>query len=119
MAIMRFFLAWPFVTLMTLFILSFALTNRQEIVLGLFPFPIDVTVPLFLPIMIASLLGLWIGLIIGWFQTARQNRLLHQQEKLNSQLSSELSTLREKVSQGKTITSQPIPLLTVPKESRL
>ncbi len=120
---MRRFLAWPFVTILTLFILSFALTNRQDVMLGLFPLPIDFTVPLFLPILIASLLGLGAGLLIGWVQGGKERRQLHQKERDFLQASRELAALREKINYAATLSTQksvlPSPLLSVPEESPL
>lgn len=112
---MKKIIAWPFVTLLTLFVLSFTLSNRQEIELGLFPLPIEITVPVFLPIVVALLLGLWAGLVIGWWRGRPQRQKLRAERKSNKTMSRDLEQLQQRLAVPDAAPSS-APLLKVPSD---
>lgn len=118
---MKKIIAWPFVTLLTLIILSFALTNRQDIVLGLFPFPGNVTLPVFVPLAVIGILGLLAGLAIGWINMLTLRGGLRRLEKDNRQLTQDLDALRRSMSTAIPPARQISPApqtMTIPEEVR-
>jgi lipopolysaccharide assembly protein A len=69
---MKFFF-WFFVLLIALIVALFAVTNRESVPLGLWPFPFIVQAPLYVAILLSLLIGFLAGAIGGW-AGGRQHR---------------------------------------------
>lgn len=61
---MRFFITLLISLPLTLILISFALSNRDKITLSLWPFPYDMTIPIYLFGILCFILGLFIGATI-------------------------------------------------------
>ena len=66
--------AWIVTVPLALLVILFALMNRQEVSLSLWPFPWDVTAPLFLFTLGAIVVGFFFGAFAAWLsgRTTRQ-----------------------------------------------
>ncbi|MBI2256308.1 MAG: LapA family protein [Proteobacteria bacterium] len=66
--------AWIVTVPIALLVILFALMNRQEVSLSLWPFPWDVTAPLFLFTLGAVVFGFFFGALATWLsgRTTRQ-----------------------------------------------
>ena len=56
----------------------FAVMNRQEVALNLWPLPWDLSAPLFLLTLAAILFGFLFGCLVMWFSGSRHRRRLRE-----------------------------------------
>jgi len=80
----------PIIALVTIF----AVMNRQEVALNLWPLPWDITTPLFLLTLGLILFGFLLGVLVMWFTGARQRRHLRHTKRDLDDARMELHTLR-------------------------
>lgn len=74
-----------------------AISNRQHVEIGLWPFPQTVGMPLFLLVPVLLLLGVLVGLVMGWFGGATARRGLREARRENDRLRREADALREEL----------------------
>ena len=76
-------------------IVIFAVMNRQDAALSLWPLPWDVQVPLFLLTLGAVLFGFLFGVLVMWVSGARQRRRLREAKRHLDAAHSELVMARQ------------------------
>ena len=82
--------AAPFLLLLVVF----ALSNRADVVLGLWPTDLSVNVPLSLAMLAAGALFFILGAIAAWLGTLAQRRRAHRAERRVRSLERELEAMR-------------------------
>jgi uncharacterized integral membrane protein len=85
----------PIIAIITIF----AVMNRQEVALNLWPLPWDLATPLFLLTLLLILVGFAIGVLVMWFSGARQRRQLRNLKRDLDEARMELHTLRRQAPQ--------------------
>jgi uncharacterized integral membrane protein len=88
---------WIVTIPLTAIIILFAVMNRQEVALDLWPLPWDVSAPLFMLALGMILLGFLIGIAAMWFSGARQRRQNRQLRRDLDAAKSEIHALRNRV----------------------
>ncbi len=69
----------------------FAIANRHAVELTLDPLPLSVSVPFYLPVLIAVLLGLIAGGLISWRASGGRRSRLRQAERQRDELQQSLN----------------------------
>jgi uncharacterized integral membrane protein len=80
----------PIIALVTVF----AVMNRQEVALDLWPLPWELSTPLFLLTLLLILFGFVLGALVMWFTGARQRRQLRNVKRDLDDARTQLHTLR-------------------------
>jgi len=95
-----------FSNLLTLLIAAvviwFAIANRHMVELTLDPFPMSFQAPLYLPILLAALLGLLAGGFISWRSGSSKRARLRQAERQRDALRHDLDRLETRDQPQKT-----------------
>jgi len=73
-------LYWIISIPLAILIAIFAVSNRALVTLSLWPLPYEIDMPLFLPIMVALLIGLGIGLTYEWFVHGKHRRAVKRMD---------------------------------------
>jgi uncharacterized integral membrane protein len=68
------FLYWIISIPLAVLIAIFAVSNRTAVTISLWPLPFELDMPLFLPIMVALLIGLGIGFAFEWLLQGKHRR---------------------------------------------
>ncbi|MBX2830169.1 MAG: LapA family protein [Rhodospirillales bacterium] len=68
------FLYWIIAIPLAVLIAVFSVSNRAAVTLSLWPLPYEIDLPLFLPIMVALLVGLGIGFAFEWLIQGKHRR---------------------------------------------
>lgn len=93
--------AW-IVTLPIIAIITvFAVMNRQDVALNLWPLPWEFATPLFLLTLGLILFGFLFGVLVMWFTAGRQRRQLRQARRDLDEAKIELHTLRRQPPQSR------------------
>lgn len=82
--------------LILLAVIIFAVSNRQEIMLSLFPLPFEVGLPLYLFFLVTLLIGYMWGLLSGSVASLKHRRNAKSEHKKAKALQDEVATLRVK-----------------------
>ena len=90
-------------TLISIAVITFALSNRQEVLLGIFPFEFKIALPAFLLMFIFFILGVVIGGMSSILHNLRLRRLSKTTKKQLTKLEKEINTLRESSDKVSTI----------------
>ena len=80
----------PIIAIVTIF----AVMNRQDVALNLWPLPWDIAAPLFLLTLMLVLFGFLFGVLVMWFSGAKQRRQLRNVKRDLDEARIELHTLR-------------------------
>lgn len=91
-------LGWLFAAPLLLLIILFAVTNRQDITLGLWPLPVEATLPLYTLILGLLFGSLLLGLFLGWLSQHGIRREARQHRR-------EIAKLRGMIASAPTITT--------------
>ncbi|WP_395021447.1 lipopolysaccharide assembly LapA domain-containing protein [Dongia sp.] len=86
--------AWIVTLPIIAIVTAFAVMNRQEVALNLWPLPWDFAVPVFLLTLLLILFGFCFGVLVMWFTGARQRRQLRAVKRDLDEAKMELHTLR-------------------------
>ena len=73
--------------------LSFAIPNREEVTLRLWPFTGEVALPLYLAVFGALFLGFFLGWIGAWLSQHKWRKRAHQQAKRIEKLEEEIAEI--------------------------
>jgi uncharacterized integral membrane protein len=65
---------WIVVALVAAVFALFAMSNREAVALGLWPFPVELELPLYLAILAALLIGFVSGVLAAWIAGGRRRR---------------------------------------------
>ncbi len=71
----------------------FAIANRHAVELTLDPFPLSFSAPLYLPVLLAALLGLIVGGFISWRTAGNKRARLRQAERQRDELRRNLNRM--------------------------
>lgn len=77
-------------------VIWFSIANRHTVTLTLDPFPLSFTAPLYLPVLLAALLGLIAGGIVSWRQSGGRRARLRQAERQRDALQRDLERAETK-----------------------
>ncbi len=77
-------------------VVLFALSNRQDVTLSLWPLPDDLTldVPVFLVALVPLVAGILLGGLIAWASGARHRRLARRRGRRIAKVEAELAEMR-------------------------
>ena len=78
----------------------FAIANRHVVDFTLDPFPLSLSLPLYLPVLVAALLGLIAGGIISWRAGRTRRTRLRQAERMRDDLQPNLERFESKERSG-------------------
>jgi uncharacterized integral membrane protein len=67
-------LSWIVAAPIVILVLLFAVSNREPITLRLLPFPLDLTMPIWLLTLIVLFVGFLLGAIVTWIGDRRRRR---------------------------------------------
>ncbi len=87
------FLRYVSYTIITIFVVVFAISNRGEVALGLFPFAYEVRLPVFLLVFISFIIGLISGNFSLWLSRFAAFRESKRTKERISALENEISVL--------------------------
>ena len=87
----------PIIAIVTVF----AVMNRQDVALNLWPLPWDFAVPLFLLTLLLILFGFCFGVLVMWFSGAKLRRQLRIAKRDLDEAKTELHTLRRQPPQAR------------------
>lgn len=85
-------LYWIISIPLAVLIAVFAVSNRTAVTLSLWPLPYEVDLPLFLPIMVALLLGLGIGFAFEWMLQGKHRRAARRMDSELKRIKTDDST---------------------------
>ncbi|GAB2177345.1 LapA family protein [Dongia sp. agr-C8] len=94
--------AWIVTLPIIAIVTAFAVMNRQEVALNLWPLPWDFAVPVFLLTLLLILFGFCFGVLVMWFTGANQRRQLRAVKRDLDDAKMELHTLRRAPPQPRT-----------------
>jgi uncharacterized integral membrane protein len=77
----------------------FAVMNRQDVALNLWPLPWEFAMPVFLLTLLLILFGFCFGVLVMWFSGAKQRRQLRRTRRELDEAKLELHTLRRNPAQ--------------------
>jgi len=76
-------------------LIAFAIANTQTITLSFYPLPFQVAVPLYLVILGALVVGVFIGGVSSWLAARRHRRIARQRRRRIEALEAELAQLKQ------------------------
>jgi len=82
---------WVVTIAAAIFLIPFAVANREPVSLGLWPLPFLIEVPLYLLVLLVLLAGLLIGATAGWVAGRRVRRELRRRRRRVEALERELA----------------------------
>ena len=85
------FLFWLAVVLLAAVLAVFAVSNRAAVTLGLWPLPFVGEVPVYLPILLALLLGFVAGATMAWLAAGARRRESRRRRRRITALERELT----------------------------
>lgn len=88
---------WILVALMAVVLASFAASNRESTLLGLWPLPFVVELPLYLAVLSALLTGFVTGALAAWLAGRRWRRELRSRRRRVATLEHELAAARARL----------------------
>jgi uncharacterized integral membrane protein len=89
-------LSWIITVPVALLAISFAITNRAGVELGLWPLPFRVQAPLYVLVLGALAFGFLFGGLVAWLAQMHWRRTARQQRRRLEQLATEVKEWREK-----------------------
>jgi uncharacterized integral membrane protein len=87
-------ITWPIMVVISLALVSFALSNRHAVDLTLFPLPGAITMPLFLLVLVVAFLCMMIGGFVIWCGAAPQRKSARDAEKRATALENDVAKLK-------------------------
>ena len=93
--------AWIVTIPIIAIITVFAVMNRQDVALNLWPLPWDFALPVFLLTLLLILFGFCFGVLVMWFSGAKQRRQLRHVRRDLDEAKMELHTLRRAPAQAR------------------
>jgi uncharacterized integral membrane protein len=93
---LRTLLSWLIRLPLAVVIVLFALSNRQNVMVGLWPLEDGVALPLFLLVLLPLVAGFAAGLLLGGVRSLRHRRAAKQQARRAAELEREVEVLRSR-----------------------
>lgn len=94
------YLSWIVTVPLGIIVILFAVSNRELVVLTLWPLPFELEMSLFLPVLGALVIGFVAGGAIAWWSGGRYRRLARRQNSRLKSLTAEVEALRASTSQA-------------------
>ena len=92
------FLSWIAMIVVGLTVILFSISNRSLISLDLWPLPVpEITVPQYVPVLIAALAGFFGGAIVVWFSSGKVRQKARTATKKASGLEKNLDKLKKQI----------------------
>lgn len=91
---MRSIVSWILGIPLAAVVVSFVVTNMQPMVLGLWPLPFEIEVPVYLGMLLALLLGFLIGALVAWVNAGRHRRALKAERRRAEGLDREINQMK-------------------------
>lgn len=92
-------LVWIITLPIALLVILFALMNRQEVVLSLWPLPWDISAPLFLFTLGAIVFGFLFGAVVTWISGSATRQKLRAAHRALSDSRDEIAILKRQQAQ--------------------
>lgn len=80
-------------------VILFAVSNRTQVVLDIWPLPFQLPVPFYAPVMAAALLGFVGGAIVAWFSAGAVRRRARTASRKANDLEKDLENLKDKIAE--------------------
>jgi uncharacterized integral membrane protein len=94
-------LSWIVTLPLMLVVVVFSLANRGPVSLDLWPFKESITLPLFVPLLVAVFIGLVIGGVVAWFSGGKKRRRARDLRFDKAHLEREVIRLNREVERAK------------------
>ena len=78
-------------------VILFSITNRQSVVLDLWPLPLFVDVPIYGVVIATAVIAFIAGGIVAWYSGGRARRRARLESRRAHNLEKDLSTLNERI----------------------
>ena len=88
---------WVVAVAAAIFLIPFAVSNREPVSLGLWPLPFLIDLPLYLLVLLVLLAGFVIGATLGWIAGRRGRRELRRRRRRVEALERELAATQSKL----------------------
>ncbi|HCI46737.1 MAG TPA: hypothetical protein DFI00_05540 [Rhodospirillaceae bacterium] len=114
---------WPIMAVVSLVLVSFALSNRNPVEIALFPLPGTLTLPLFLLVLVVAFVAMLVGGFVIWCNAAPRRKAGRAAEKQAAALEKELAGVKAELAKRppspvpQTLLSPPNPLV-VPEQPK-
>lgn len=90
------YLSWIITIPIAALAISFAVSNRDSVVLTIWPLPFSIAVPLYLAVLGTFVLGFLVGGVVAWANQHRYRRDARRHAKRLRELSAEVKRYRER-----------------------
>lgn len=90
---------WIVILLVTILLVCFALANRNTVSLGLWPLVERLELRLFIPVMVAGLVGFLAGGFVAWSAQSRWRRLARERGRRNESLAEQVRRLEARLAE--------------------
>lgn len=87
-------LSWLFGVPLAVIALAFALSNRQDVTLALWPFDEGVGLPVYLVVLLPLLIGFFAGMLLAGVKAFKHRRFARQQARRAADFERQLDALR-------------------------
>jgi len=94
------FLAWLIGIPLAIAVAVFAVANRAAVLVTLWPLPYEVTIPTFLLVLVAAVIGFLLGGMVAWGSAYRTRRELRRRGRRIQTLEEETRLLRRRLAEG-------------------
>jgi uncharacterized integral membrane protein len=88
--------SWIITAPLTLLVIVFAVSNRDDVTLHLWPLPFDLTIAIWLQTLIELFVGFLLGAIVTWIGDRRRRRESRQLARRVAELEQALAAARER-----------------------
>lgn len=103
---------WFVTAALALILIIFAVSNREEVAIGFWPFELERPWPLYLVVLLALLIGFLLGEIVAWMNGRRWRREARARARRIEALERELAATHSRL----TAASRPVPAPTSPHD---
>jgi putative membrane protein len=100
--------AWIVTLPVALLVILFALMNRQEVSLNLWPLPWDIAAPLFLFTLGAIVFGFLFGALATWLSGGTTRRHLRETQRELAQMRDELAMVKTRDAKSGNLPAAPV-----------
>lgn len=97
---MRYF-TWIITVPVAIIAVLFAISNRDLVTLNLWPLPYELTIPIFLAVLVAVVIGFLAGGLVAWTGAGRYRRAARQERARADALRAETRAAQEAASEAR------------------
>jgi uncharacterized integral membrane protein len=92
-------ISWIAMLVIGVLVILFAVSNRTEVVLDIWPLPFQLPVPFYAPVLAAAFLGFVGGAIVAWFSAGAVRRRARTASRKANDLEKDLENLKDKIAE--------------------